>query len=137
MIALTSLSGEGWAGGLVMLFALVIGHAIADFALQTDFLASAKNRHAQLDRFFGKDRTPPHVWFWALGAHSLIHAAAVWIITGSVVLAAAELVLHWVIDYAKCEGHTNFSVDQLLHLACKLVYAILIASGASWVMWSP
>ncbi|MEP4079785.1 DUF3307 domain-containing protein [Haloferula sp.] len=136
-IAFLDISHQGWMGGFVVLFALVIGHAVADFALQGDFLAIAKNRHANLDRFFGKDGAPPHVWVWALGAHSLIHAGAVWFITGSVVLGAAELVLHWVIDYAKSEGHTNFSIDQLLHLVCKLIYSLLIAMGVGWVYWTP
>ena len=137
LIACLDVTHQGWLGGLVVLFALIIGHAVADFALQTDFLAAAKNQHANLDRFFGKEGAPPHVWVWALGAHSLIHAAAVWLITGSVVLAAIESVLHWLIDYAKSEGHTSFSVDQMLHLACKLLYAILIGMGVSWIHWAP
>jgi len=136
-IASLEIVHHGWLGGAVVLFALVIGHAVADFALQGDFIAIAKNRHANLDRFFGKDGAPPHVWIWALGAHSLIHAGAVWLVTGSVVLGAAELVLHWIIDYAKSEGHTNFSVDQLLHLACKLIYAVLIAANVGWISWTP
>ena len=136
-IAMLDIVHQGWTGGFVVLFALLIGHAVADFALQGDFLAIAKNRHANLDRFFGKDNAPPHVWIWALGAHSLIHAGFVWLVTGSVVLGAAEMLLHWVIDYAKSEGRTSFSFDQLLHIACKLVYAILIAAGVSWVFWSP
>ena len=137
LIACLDVTHQGWLGGLVVLFALVIGHAVADFALQTDFIAIAKNPHANLDRFFGKEGVPPHVWIWALGAHSLIHSAAVWLITGSVVLAAVEAVLHWLIDYANSEGLTNFSVDQLLHIGCKLLYAVLIATGVSWVLWTP
>jgi hypothetical protein len=136
-VALLDVVHQGWLGGLVVLFALVIGHAVADFALQTEFIAVAKNPHADLSQFFGKEGVPPNVWIWALGAHSLIHSAAVWLITGSVVLAAAEAILHWLIDYAKSEGITNFSVDQLCHISCKLIYAILIATGVSWVFWTP
>lgn len=137
LVACLDIVHQGWMGGLVVFFALVIGHAVADFALQTDFIAIAKNPHANLERFFGKDDVPPHVWIWALGAHAMIHSAAVWLVTGSVVLAAAESVLHWVIDCAKSEGLTSFSADQLLHIGCKLVYAALIAAGVSWVFWTP
>ncbi len=113
---------------LIVFFALAIGHALADFALQGDFLSAAKNRHADLARFFGENGQPRLIWVHALTAHSLIHAGAVWVVTGSVVLAAAELVLHWLIDFAKCENWTNFSVDQFLHLACKFLYAVALTN---------
>ena len=38
---------------LALGFALLIGHALCDFALQGDFLSIAKNRHANLTKFFG------------------------------------------------------------------------------------
>lgn len=109
-------------GAITALFALLVGHAIADFALQGDFLSIAKNRHASLQRFFGDVTPPKGVWVHALTAHSLIHAAPVWLITGSAVLAAVEVLLHWFIDFAKCEGWTSFTTDQILHVACKLLY---------------
>ena len=123
----------------VVLFALGIGHALADFALQGDFLSQAKNRHADVAKFFGENGHPRDLWIHALTAHALIHAGAVWLVTGSVVLAAVELVLHWLIDLAKCENWTSFSTDQYLHLACKAVYAALIATGSlrDIIYWSP
>jgi hypothetical protein len=33
-----------------------------------------------------------------------------------------EFVLHWWIDFAKCEKWTNFHQDQGLHLLSKLAY---------------
>ncbi|GAA5483783.1 hypothetical protein Hsar01_03017 [Haloferula sargassicola] len=114
-----------------MFFALIVGHAIADFALQGEFLSIAKNRHASLDRFFGKSPAPKGVWVHALTAHALIHVAPVWLITGSVALGVVELVLHWLIDFAKCEGWTSFTVDQLLHLVCKALYVGLLLGGMS------
>jgi hypothetical protein len=123
----------------VAMFALAIGHALADFALQGDFLSQAKNRHADVARFFGERSQPRGLWVHALTAHALIHAGTVWLITGSVVLGTIELIVHWLIDYAKCENWTSFSTDQLLHLACKAGYAWLLATGtlASWIAWSP
>lgn len=130
----------GMATFWVAFFALCIGHALADFSLQGDFLSQTKNRHGDAGRFF-PDHTPPPrgLWVHALTAHALIHAGAVWLVSASATLAAAELVLHWLIDYAKCEGWTSFTADQLLHLACKAAYAALLATGAlsQWAAWPP
>ncbi|MBK1826250.1 DUF3307 domain-containing protein [Haloferula rosea] len=128
---------SGIASGAVLLFALLIGHAICDFALQGEFLSLAKNRHANLAQFFGDKEVPRGLWFHALGAHSLIHAAPVWWITGSVGLAALEVVLHGLIDFAKCEGWTRFSTDQFLHVACKVTYVVVIGLNCPLATWHP
>ncbi|BCX49536.1 hypothetical protein HAHE_34440 [Haloferula helveola] len=125
------------SGFVVAFFALLIGHAVADFALQGEFLAVAKNRHAELSKFFGESPAPKGIWIYALGAHSLIHAGAVWLITGSVALGLLEFVLHWVIDFAKCEGWTGFKTDQFLHVACKIAYAVMITTNCPWIAWTP
>jgi hypothetical protein len=67
-----------------------------------------------------------------MAAHCLMHAGAMWVITGSLSLALVEFVLHWIIDVAKCSGKTNFHIDQLMHYTCKLIYALLIYIG-----WQP
>jgi hypothetical protein len=107
-----------------LLFKLMIGHALADYPLQNDAMAKGKNRH---NPPYGlpPGQKPCQVWFHYLIAHALIHAGVVWIITGSVGFALAELVLHWMIDFAKCENWTNPHQDQLLHIGCKVVYAWL------------
>lgn len=125
------------AAALVILFALVIAHAIGDFALQPEFLALGKNRHADLSRFFGEKNPPAGLWLHALGAHSLIHAGAVWLVTGSVLLGLLELVLHFLIDFAKCEGRTSFGLDQALHHVCKVGYVVLLYLGPAGLTWSP
>ncbi len=119
-------------GVLLVFLALAIGHAVADFPLQGTFLAKAKNRHADVSSYFPHG-TPAGVWVHALTAHSLIHAGAVWWITGSAVLGSIELVAHWLIDYAKCEGWTRFNTDQTLHYVCKVIYAMLIYLGVTWI----
>ena len=58
--------------------------------------------------------------------HDLIQAGAVWIVTGHTGLAALEFVLHWIIDFAKCENWTGVHTDQALHVACK-VASVLFA----------
>jgi len=137
--ALLSDIHTGAATFWVVLFALGVGHALADFSLQGDFLSQAKNRHADVAKFFGENGQPRDLWIHALTAHALIHAGAVWLVTGSVVLGVVELVLHWIIDYAKCENWTSFSLDQYLHLACKVAYAALLATGtfSAIILWTP
>lgn len=119
--------GSG-AAAFALFFALLIGHCLADFPLQGQFLAMGKNRHHRMPAPEGSP-FPPHLWVYCLSSHSIIHAAPVWLITGSVTLAAIEVVLHWLIDFAKNEGWTNFGVDQGLHVACKLAYTVCIWKG--------
>lgn len=112
------------SGPWAMFFALVIGHAVADFALQGKFLAIRKNRHIKSIDYIGD--SPASLWVYCLTAHSLVHAGAVWVVTGSVVFAFAEFVLHWLIDFVKCEKWTNFHQDQGLHILSKAVYVVAI-----------
>ena len=66
------------------------------------------------------------MWLYCLTMHSLIHAGAVWVISGSIVLGAVEFALHWVIDLAKSSRLTSFYLDQLLHALCKVGYVVAI-----------
>jgi Protein of unknown function (DUF3307) len=119
-------SAPSWTVGGEILFALLIGHALADYPLQGAFLARAKDRHSDSGAMFGEQKAPKGLWIHALTAHSLVHAGAVWLITSSVLLAVVELVLHWCIDFAKCEDWTGFHTDQALHVLCKIGYALAI-----------
>ena len=107
---------------LAIFFALAVVHALADFPLQGNFIASQKARSSADSQ--GE-------WIVALGAHSLIHAGGVWLVTGSLTLGAVELVLHALIDLGKGERKFGFLTDQALHLACKLGYTVLIVTGAA------
>ena len=71
----------------------------------------------------------PSEWIIPLTAHSLVQAGGVWIVSGSPLLAAAELCLHWLIDLAKGEGKFGYLTDQILHLGCKAAYVVLLAYG--------
>ena len=108
---------------LQALFALLIGHAIADFPLQGEYLATGKNRRL-LARLQDPAR-PEQIWIVCMAAHCLIHAGTVWLITGSSLLGLFEFILHWCIDVAKCRGKTTFNQDQTLHLLCKMSYIAL------------
>ena len=50
-------------------------------------------------------------------------------ITGSSILAGAELILHFAIDYAKGKGEITQNVDQALHFLCKLWYVAILMVG--------
>lgn len=122
---------------LLTFFALYIGHALADYPLQGLFLSDGKNRVKPL---------PGVPWYWCLGAHAAVHAGFVWAIvflcglylsphgladarmlfnTGGC-LGVMEFVAHFGIDDLKCQGQFGFDRDQVLHILCKLLWAIML-----------
>lgn len=104
---------------VLMIFAtLVFGHALADYPLQSEFLAKAKSRRAPI---------PGVPWMQALAAHSVIHGGAVGLATGSVALGCAEAVAHALIDDAKCCGRLGYNADQAAHIACKVAWCAALA----------
>jgi hypothetical protein len=107
-------------GPFAIFAAFVVVHALADFPLQGDYIAKQKSR-AQADSF--------SVWVIALAAHSVIHAGGVWLVSGSLAFGIAELGAHALIDAYKGEGRFGIVADQSLHLACKVVYALLLTFG--------
>ncbi len=75
---------------LVTFWWLILGHFVADFPLQTDFLALRKSPLNNL---------PAVPWYYVMSSHAATHAAAVGLLTGgSALLAAVEFVVHWLID---------------------------------------
>jgi hypothetical protein len=102
-------------------FWLVVGHALADYSLQSDTMAIGKNRNLE----GGCYRTVP--WYYWMAAHSLIHGGVVGLFTGWIVLGVIETLAHYIIDCAKCEKCINVHVDQFLHIACKIGYACWMA----------
>lgn len=128
MIDLLNINTECISGLLLLLLALAIGHALSDFSLQGDYLSKTKNRHRQATSELDGGASIGN-WIHSLSAHSLIHCGAVWLITGSYTLGLLEFVLHWLIDFAKCENWTGFGADQFLHYLCKVLYVALIYFG--------
>lgn len=103
-----------------MFLVLVGWHALADYPLQGDFMARAKNPFAPV---------PGVPWATILASHSAIHGLGVGIITGSAWLGLAEMAAHSLIDASKCKGLIGFNTDQWLHVACKAVWIALIVNG--------
>lgn len=107
---------------LVLFLALVFGHCLADYPLQGDFMARAKNHRAPVAGV-------PSVLL--LATHAFIHAGVVAFLTGNLLCGACEFVLHAAIDHAKSElsdsAHPSalFALDQLLHVLCKGLWVAL------------
>lgn len=99
---------------LMLALMLLAAHWVADYPLQGDFLAQAKQKG------------PLRVYH--LIAHTGIHGGAVALVTGNVWLGLAEWTAHTIIDELKVRGWTSFALDQALHIICKVVWlAILFA----------
>ncbi|MAA73835.1 MAG: hypothetical protein CMN28_03920 [Salinisphaeraceae bacterium] len=108
---------------LGVFFFLLVGHALGDFALQTDWMVRHKNHREPPPE--NSCRHPRHIWIHLLTAHALVHGGAVALTTGMVGLGIAETLAHWLIDYGKSDGRYGFHVDQLLHLGCKAVWLMI------------
>lgn len=100
---------------LTMLALLVFGHLLADYPLQADFMAKAKNRTAPF---------PGVPWQTLMLSHAAIHGAIVWFVTWNALFGLAEIGLHFWIDDSKCRGRLTFNEDQGLHLFCKAAYVL-------------
>lgn len=104
---------------LTLLILLLVGHALADYPLQGDFLAKAK---------FG---TIPGIPGWyALATHSVIHAGFVLWFTNSVILAGVEFVAHYIIDTLKINNRISFMGGQVAHILCKVGYVAVMVQYA-------
>lgn len=107
-------------GPLALFAAFVVVHALVDFPLQGDYIAKQKARSQADNR---------SVWIIALSAHCVIHAGGVWLVSGSLAFGFAELILHALIDIGKGEEKFGLVADQILHVACKLAYALVLGYG--------
>lgn len=103
---------------------LLMGHAVADFALQSSDMAQGKNRNRKTTPPPGAKYQP--TWHYWLSAHSLIHGAAVTIITGVWWLGLAETICHWLIDFGKCDNLYGIHTDQWLHIGCKVLWVFIM-----------
>lgn len=117
---------------LKTIFLLVSGHALGDFALQNEWIATNKNRHARLSLSPEKQKSMQIIWPYLLSAHALIHGMIVFIITGKISLGIAETLVHWMTDFAKCEKWISFHTDQFIHILCKIIWIYLLASGLAF-----
>ena len=93
--------------------AMLAAHFALDYSLQGDTTAREKNPNST---------TPLQAavpWFYWMTAHALMHAAAVAAITGSLVFGVIEFLIHFALDYAKCQNWITIHTDQAGHLLTK------------------
>lgn len=114
-----------------MLFYLLAGHALMDYALQGDAMAVCKCKGAKHP---AADAVP---WYYWLTAHTLLHGATVAVVVRwygygeqvAIGLGLTETVIHWVIDYGKCSGWFGIHLDQFFHVLCKVAWVTLLGYG--------
>lgn len=111
---------------IALLFKLLCGHAIADYALQSDFMARNKNRNMIPVGYDPALHGPMQkIWPYVLTSHALIHGSFVFMATGRYELGIAETVSHCVIDFGKCEKWYGIHTDQIAHILCKVLWMYL------------
>lgn len=119
--------GDGFAQLAQLLILMSAAHVVCDYPLQPAHLSGAKRP----PRFRPDGFVSDMPWPIALGGHSLIHAGAVALITGNPWLGMAELAAHAAIDFLKCRGLYGIKIDQGLHIACKIAWAMIAVGGLS------
>lgn len=107
------------------------GHAVADYGLQSAFVAEHK-----VERPGNPD------WFVTLAAHCLIHGFVVGTVAFAMIVLAGgslhdaaalgsllgwlETAVHFAIDHAKGKDRFGYRIDQLLHYGFKLLWALVV-----------
>jgi hypothetical protein len=114
---------------VALLFFLITTHALMDYALQSDAIATCKCRK------FESPVSKAVPWYYWLSAHAILHGASIGAVvrwfgfdwTAVATLALAETVLHWFIDLGKCERLYGIDIDQAFHVICRLAWFALLA----------
>lgn len=107
------------------LFLMMFLHCLGDFALQSDAMAKGKNRHRKPD-YIPKGQKYKKTWPYWLLSHAFIQGGLIYIFTGNLMISLNEFLLHFVIDFIKCENITNPHHDQALHFFCRITYSIIL-----------
>ena len=106
-----------------LLFWLMVGHSVADYPLQSEWMVHAKNRHTKQPS--SSSKRPDLIWLHVLTAHAMVHGGFVALFTQNIWLGLAETVAHWFTDFGKSERWYGFHTDQFLHIAYKIVWAFI------------
>jgi hypothetical protein len=97
---------------------LVAGHYLADYALQTEFMAKSKRS------VFIKSEG-----FHALTAHAFIHGLTAGLLSQRLSIGVIVGITHWLIDFGKAtKNWYGINVDQFLHISVILIAVFFIAT---------
>lgn len=109
---------------IIAFWYMLVGHFLADYPLQTEFITTHKNPLHQ-------GRVP---WYYVMMSHATLHGAFVSMATATaigqlhilfpLILGLYEVCLHYFLDVLKCVGCTSIHTDQLLHIMCKVAWAV-------------
>lgn len=119
---------------MTLLLALIAGHYLADFPLQTDIIAKNKGKVFR-----------ESIGFHCLTAHAAIHGLVAGVVSEALPVAVAVGVSHWLIDFGKswegwpenwritngarwagnptARGLYGINVDQALHIGVLVLLA--------------
>lgn len=96
-----------------ILFLMLFTHVLGDFILTTEASSRYKNQH--IDRPSGVPG-----WGYWLTAHAFLHGGLIYFVTENWLIAMYIFLMHWIIDYVKCNDKINADQDQVLHISCIL-----------------
>ena len=96
---------------------LLCAHALTDYVLQPERMATFKHPHETRHADYGP-------WWWWMAAHGLVNALGVLYVTQSVILSIGEFIIHCALDSAKCQGWIDTTTDQVGHLISKMWWSV-------------
>jgi hypothetical protein len=111
---------------LRLLFLFLAGHALGDFALQNEWMATNKNRQVRKLLSPEMQAKTQVIWPYLLTSHALIHGLIVYLITQKLSLGVLETITHWITDFLKCEKKFGFHLDQFIHIGFKIIWILLM-----------
>lgn len=99
-----------------LFFTLLAGHYLADYALQTEFMATRK-----------ADALKNAVGFHALTAHAAIQGLVAGLLSQNFTVGAIVALTHWLIDLGKAsKGLYGINIDQTLHILVLLAVVLWV-----------
>ena len=114
-----------------LLFFLLLGHYLGDFALQSDFMAQNKNKSKALLSWHVLIYTVTLALFLAYGLHLQNNDSFV-SLTTLLVLVAVYLI-HWIQDSIKSQKFNGskqaYYVDQAIHVITLVVVRVYVYGG--------
>lgn len=114
-----------------ILFFLIFGHLVGDYALQTDAMAAAKKSSPVVLSFHVMVYVINLWLFFAI--YSVLYQPGLFLQSATILFLSALYLEHWAQDFLKgrlenCSKQAYY-IDQVLHLAVLYIYRIAIYHG--------